>query len=92
MDVLRLIALIGGETAEMPSFLSNGEYDLAGFAIGFVERNKIVNGTAICEGDVIIGLASNGLHNGYSLVKKVLFEVHSLKLHDISYRAGNSSL
>lgn len=77
-------ALIGGETAEMPSFYRDGEYDLAGFAIGFVERDKIVNGTTICEGDVIIGLASNGLHsNGYSLVRKVLFDVHSLKLHDI---------
>jgi len=76
-------ALIGGETAEMPSFYRDGEYDLAGFAIGFVEKDKIINGSAITEGDSIIALASNGLHsNGYSLVRMVLFEVHSLKIHD----------
>lgn len=76
-------ALIGGETAEMPSFYRDGEYDLAGFAIGFVEKDKIINGSAIKEGDAIIALASSGLHsNGYSLVRKVLFEVHSLKIHD----------
>jgi len=76
-------ALIGGETAEMPSFYRDGEYDLAGFAIGFVEKDKIINGSTIKEGDAIIALASNGLHsNGYSLVRKVLFEVHSLKVHD----------
>lgn len=76
-------ALIGGETAEMPSFYRDGEYDLAGFAIGFVEKDKIVNGSTIKEGDVIIALASSGLHsNGFSLVRKVLFEVHSLKVHD----------
>ncbi len=76
-------ALIGGETAEMPSFYRDGEYDLAGFAIGFVDKDKIINGSTIKEGDAIIALASNGLHsNGYSLVRKVLFEVHSLKVHD----------
>jgi phosphoribosylformylglycinamidine cyclo-ligase len=76
-------ALIGGETAEMPSFYRDGEYDLAGFAIGFVEKDKIINGSTIKEGDVVIALASDGLHsNGYSLVRKVLFEVHSLKVHD----------
>lgn len=76
-------ALIGGETAEMPSFYRDGEYDLAGFAIGFVEKDNIINGLSIKEGDAIIALASSGLHsNGYSLVRKVLFEVHSLKIHD----------
>jgi phosphoribosylformylglycinamidine cyclo-ligase len=77
-------ALIGGETAEMPSFYREGEYDLAGFAIGFVEKEKIINGATIRAGDAIIALASNGLHsNGFSLARKVLFEVHSLKVHDI---------
>ncbi len=77
-------ALIGGETAEMPSFYRDGEYDLAGFAVGFVEKDKIINGSTIREGDAIIALASNGLHsNGYSLVRKVLFEVHSLRVHDM---------
>jgi phosphoribosylformylglycinamidine cyclo-ligase len=69
-------ALIGGETAEMPGFYPEGEYDLAGFIVGVVERERIITGKAVEVGDVILGLASNGLHtNGYSLARKLLFEV-----------------
>jgi phosphoribosylformylglycinamidine cyclo-ligase len=74
------IALLGGETAEMPDFYTAGEYDLAGFVIGVVDQGKIVNGAAIREGDICIGLASNGLHtNGYSLARRVVFEVARLR-------------
>lgn len=69
-------ALIGGETAEMPGFYPDGEYDLAGFIVGVVEREKIITGKTVQPGDIILGLASNGLHtNGYSLARKLLFEI-----------------
>ena len=69
-------ALIGGETAEMPGFYPEGEYDLAGFIVGVVERDKIISGKGTEVGDIVLGLPSNGLHtNGYSLARKLLFDV-----------------
>ena len=74
-------ALIGGETAEMPGFYKEDEYDLAGFSVGVVEKKGIIDGSAIKEGDAIIGLASSGLHsNGYSLARKVFFEKKRLRI------------
>jgi phosphoribosylformylglycinamidine cyclo-ligase len=75
-------ALIGGETAEMPGFYKDNEYDLAGFVVGLVENNKIIDGSGIHVGDQIIGISSSGLHsNGYSLVRKVCFELLGLKVN-----------
>ncbi|TWH47852.1 phosphoribosylformylglycinamidine cyclo-ligase [Sporomusa sp. KB1] len=69
-------ALIGGETAEMAGFYPDGEYDMAGFAVGVVDRDKIITGEKIKPGDVLIGLPSSGVHsNGYSLVRKICFDV-----------------
>ncbi|RJP77382.1 MAG: phosphoribosylformylglycinamidine cyclo-ligase [Desulfobacteraceae bacterium] len=74
-------ALIGGETAEMPSIYQDGEYDLAGFAVGVVDNDKIIDGSEIRVGHKLIGIASSGLHsNGYSLVRKVCFEKLKLKI------------
>ena len=74
-------SLIGGETAEMPGFYKEGEYDLAGFAVGIVENAHLIDGSNVTMGDKLIGIASNGLHsNGYSLVKKVLLDHHKMDL------------
>ena len=76
-------ALVGGETAEMPDFYKEGEYDMAGFAVGLVDEDKIIDGTEIRNGDIVIGLPSSGIHsNGYSLVRKVFFEGEKMDVGD----------
>ncbi len=76
-------ALIGGETAEMPDFYPSGEYDMAGFTVGLVDKEKIIDGSSIKPNDALIGIASSGVHsNGYSLVRKLIFDVAGLKLDD----------
>jgi phosphoribosylformylglycinamidine cyclo-ligase len=84
-------ALIGGETAEMPDFYKPGEYDLAGFIVGVVERELVIDGSRIASGDVLIGLPSSGLHtNGYSLARKLLFERRSLKVGSVVPELGRT--
>jgi len=76
-------ALAGGETAEMPGFYKPGEYDIAGFAVGAVDRDKIIDGKSIVPGDVLVGIPSSGLHsNGYSLTRKIVFDIAGMKLED----------
>lgn len=76
-------ALIGGETAEMPSMFKDSDFDIAGFCIGIVDKKNMITGSGIAEGDVILGIPSSGFHsNGYSLIRKVLFERGKLALHD----------
>lgn len=83
-------ALIGGETAEMPDMYREGEYDIAGFAVGVAEKSKLLNPNNVDVGDIIIGLPSSGLHsNGYSLVRKILFKDHQI---DLETRVGDKSL
>src|SRR5947209_10731975 len=82
-------ALVGGETAILPDFYQPDDYDMAGFCVGVVERDHIVNGRAIRPGDVVLGLASSGLHsNGYSLVRKAVFEHAGLKVSDFVPELG----
>ncbi|MEW8973365.1 MAG: phosphoribosylformylglycinamidine cyclo-ligase [Tissierellaceae bacterium] len=84
-------ALIGGETAEMPGFYGEDEYDIAGFCVGVVDKSRIINGESIEEGDYIIGLPSNGIHsNGYSLVRKIVFEKEGMKADTFVEELGTS--
>lgn len=84
-------ALVGGETAILPDFYAAGDYDLAGFCVGVVEKDHIISGQAIQVGDLVLGLASSGLHsNGYSLVRKVVFEHAGHKIDDFIPELGRS--
>jgi phosphoribosylformylglycinamidine cyclo-ligase len=84
-------ALVGGETAELPELYAAGEYDLAGFAVGVVERARIVDGRAVRPGDAVLGLASSGLHsNGYSLARRIVFDVMKLGVRDALPGTGRS--
>ena len=81
--VLGECALVGGETAEMPDFYAEGEYDMAGFAVGIVDRSKIIDGSKVKEGNVLIGIPSSGIHsNGYSLVRKLFFDKLNMDVSD----------
>lgn len=82
-------ALIGGETAEMPGFYNEDEYDVAGFCVGVVDRKKIINGSTIEEGDYIIGLPSSGVHsNGFSLVRKIIFDKEKMEIDQYVQELG----
>jgi len=84
-------ALLGGETAEMPGFYLDREYDLAGFIVGIVERARVITGAQIAAGDVLIGLPSSGLHtNGYSLARRIVFDTLMLGVHDVIPELGGS--
>ncbi len=84
-------ALIGGETAEMPGFYSNGEYDIAGFCVGVVDKQKIITGENIKPGDIILGLPSSGVHsNGFSLIRKLFFEDNKYKVDDYIEEFGKT--
>ncbi len=82
-------ALVGGETAEMPGFYKDGEFDLAGFCVGVADRGKIIDGSKIEKGDCLIGIPSSGIHsNGYSLVRKIVFEKMGLSVNDTVEELG----
>lgn len=84
-------ALLGGETAEMPGFYAEGEYDLAGFIVGVVSRSRVIDGRGIRPGDALIGLPSAGLHtNGYSLARRIVFDVAGLQIRSVVPELGGS--
>ena len=84
-------ALLGGETAEMAGFYGDGDYDVAGFAVGIVDRPKLITGESIKTGDVILGLPSSGVHsNGFSLVRKIVFELQGLGIDDVVPEFGKT--
>src|SRR5687767_6139335 len=84
-------ALLGGETAEMPGFYADGEYDVAGFIVGAVDREHLIDGRTICSGDTLIGLPSSGLHtNGYSLARRIAFDVAGLSANDLVPELGTT--
>ena len=84
-------ALVGGETAEMPDFYSEGEYDMAGFSVGIVDKSKIITGEAVRPGQKIVGIPSTGIHsNGYSLVRKVFFDKMKMDVHDYVEELGET--
>ncbi len=86
-------SLIGGETAEMPDVYKKDDFDMAGFAVGVVEKDQIINGDAVKPGDVILGIASNGIHsNGFSLVRNICFKKAGLKLSDSIAELGGKTL
>ncbi len=85
------MALLGGETAEMPGFYADGEYDMAGFAVGVVERENLIDGSKVAAGDVLIGLPSSGVHsNGYSLVRRIFFDKAGMDVSDIIGNSGKT--
>jgi phosphoribosylformylglycinamidine cyclo-ligase len=87
------IALVGGETAEMPAVYSEGELDVVGFVTGVVEREKVIAGEGIVAGDVLYGVSSTGLHtNGWSLARKLFFEMGGYKIHDAPEELGGATL
>ncbi len=86
-------ALIGGETAEMPDTYRKDDFDMAGFAVGVVERKKIITGSSVRPGDVVLGLASSGLHsNGYTLVRNICFKQHKMKMADTPAQLQGATL